>query len=359
MSENTTSKNNFGAWKIVLPSLIGLLVVGWMFYREFDASVFLSVDFGWKAALWLCVAVLCMVWRDLGYVIRIRILSENQLSWLQSLRVIMLWEFTSAITPSAVGGTSVALLYVHKEGLSVGRSSAIVMLTSFFDELYFVLMMPLVWLLVGERLFEVVGNEAWGTGLFWVAVLGYSFKTLWTLALGYGLFINPRGLSRLVYKLFHLPFLRRWKRGAARAAVDIVSASREMKGKPMSYWLKVFLSTVLSWTGRYWVVNALLLMFFLVNEHFLIFARQLVMWIALLVSPTPGGSGIAEYMFGEFLGEFVPISGFAVVLALLWRLISYYPYLVVGALLVPKWLSDNFKSEKKPISKPAETQPTA
>jgi len=28
------------------------------------------------------------------------------------------------------------------------------------------------------------------------------------------------------------------------------------------------------------------------------------MWIILLVSPTPGGSGIAEFVFSDFLGDF-------------------------------------------------------
>ena len=83
------------------------------------------------------------------------------------------------------------------------------------------------------------------------------------------------------------------------------------------------------------------------HEHFLVFARQLVMWIALLVSPTPGGSGVAEFMFDKFLGEFIPIAGLSVALALLWRLVSYYPYLAIGALVVPKWLNDKF-GKKRP-----------
>jgi hypothetical protein len=32
----------------------------------------------------------------------------------------MLWEFTSAITPSTVGCTAVAVLFIHKERISVG-----------------------------------------------------------------------------------------------------------------------------------------------------------------------------------------------------------------------------------------------
>jgi uncharacterized protein (TIRG00374 family) len=82
----------------------------------------------------------------------------------------------------------------------------------------------------------------------------------------------------------------------------------------------------------------------------MIFARQLVMWILMLVTPTPGGSGVAEFTFDIFLGDFIPITGFAIALALLWRMITYYPYLLIGALMMPKWISDKFgskNSEKK------------
>ena len=72
------------------------------------------------------------------------------------------------------------------------------------------------------------------------------------------------------------------------------------------------------------------------------------MWVIMLISPTPGGSGIAEYIFGGFLGEFIPI-GMAPAMALLWRLISYYSYLIIGAILLPIWVRRVFK--KSPIHK--------
>ena len=99
-----------------------------------------------------------MLFRDIGYILRLMILTDGEFTFRKALRVIMLWEFTSAITPSAIGGTSVAILYVNKEGLSVGRSSAVVMATSFLDELYFILMFPLL-------LFIVKPSTLFSTGL--------------------------------------------------------------------------------------------------------------------------------------------------------------------------------------------------
>ena len=129
--------------KIVLPILIGLGVVAWFIIREIDTDALGQLNFTWRALFWLLIAWCCMIGRDLGYIIRIRILSENDLTWRQAFRVIMLWEFTSAITPSTVGGTAVAVVFIHKEGISVGRSTSIVLATSFLDELYFVIMFPL------------------------------------------------------------------------------------------------------------------------------------------------------------------------------------------------------------------------
>ncbi|MDR0567251.1 MAG: flippase-like domain-containing protein, partial [Prevotellaceae bacterium] len=114
------------------------------------------------------------------------------------------------------------------------------------------------------------------------------------------------------------------------------------KHRPPAFWLKSFAATFVSWTSRYWVVNALFLAFFAVHDHLLIFARQLVMWIMMLVSPTPGGSGFAEFVFKQFLGDFIPVAGLTVIIALLWRLITYYLYLLIGVVIVPGWIKNKF-----------------
>ena len=334
----------------IWPILIGLAAVIWLLQRDFDPEIFKDIRFTWQTACWILVALLFMVGRDLGYMIRIRVLSDWKLTWLQAFRVVMLWEFTSAVTPGAVGGTSVATIYVHKEGISVGRSSAIVMVTSLLDEFYFVFMFPLLLLLVGMgELFAIPDSPGWTHGLIMVALIGYSIKLIWVLVLSYGLFLNPRGLSKLIYRIFHLPLLRRWRRGAGKAALDIVVSSKEMKSRKPKFWINALLSTFLSWTSRYWVVNFMFLAFFAVHDHFLIFARQLVMSIILLVSPTPGGSGVAEFTFDIFLGDFIPIAGFAIALTFLWRLISYYPYLAIGAIMFPRWMKRHFSRKQHEV----------
>lgn len=331
--------------KAIYPIAIGLAVVGYMLYRDLNADVFNDIHFSWWSIFWLLVAVVFMLGRDVGYMIRIRVLSNNELNWAQAFRVIMLWEFTSAITPSAVGGTSVAIIYVHKEGISVGRSSAIVMLTSFLDELYFIIMFPLLMLLVGvDNLFNIAASGGMlAKGLMTFALVGYCLKFAYVVVLSYGLFFNPRGLKWLLMKLFKLPWLRRWKMGAHSAGNDIIESSLAVRKNGFGFWFKAGASTFLSWTSRYLVANALIVAFFAVSDQFLLFARQLVMWIMMLVMPTPGGSGFAEYIFTNYCSDLIEVPaalqlGAAALIAFLWRGVTYYPYLAIGAIVFPRWL---------------------
>lgn len=334
--------------KIIYPVIIGLVVVVYMLAKEVNVETFKMIDFTWISAICLCIAGVMMLIRDFAYIVRLKILADDKLSWKKCFRIVMLWEFTSAITPSAIGGTSVAILYVHKEGLDLGRSSAIVMSTSFLDELYFIIMFPfLLFILDFNKLFMLDNSDSvFVDSLLYFAIGGYIVKSLYLLVLSYGLFYNPRGLKWLLLWIFKLPVLRRWKHGVNKAGTDIIQSSREMRKKPFSFWFKAFMATVLSWTARYWLVNVMLIAFWIGKysfaDHLIVFGRQLVMWIMMLVSPTPGGSGFSEWVFMQYFGDFIPSAGMAAALALLWRLISYYPYLFIGVYLLPRWIKKNF-----------------
>ncbi len=337
--------------KIILPVLIGLAVVAWFITREIDTDALKTLHFTWKSVFWLFIAWCFMLGRDLGYMIRIRILSEKDLNWLQAFRVIMLWEFTSAITPSTVGGTAVAVVFIHKEGITVGRSTSIVLATSFLDELYFVIMFPLILLIVGGKILFTTSLPGSGNALLnnlvIVSIIGYTVILAWVVFVGYGLFIDPDKIKKTINYLFRLPVLRRWKMSAEKAGDEIIDSSHELKKKPFGFWVKAFTATFLSWTSRYWVVNAILLAFFAIHDHFLIFARQLVTWIMMIISPTPGGSGFAEVILGRYISDTIPgnpeYSGsISLAMAIIWRIISYYPYLIIGASIVPGWINRKF-----------------
>lgn len=345
--------------RIIIPILIGLGVVAWLISKEVSMDVLRHLHVNWWSVLWIFIAWCFMIGRDLGYMIRIRVLSENDLTWKQAFRVIMLWEFTSAITPSTVGGTAVAVVFVHKEGISVGRSTSIVLATSFLDELYFVIMFPLILLIVGKDVLFTTSLQGTGpallNNLIIVSAISYIIILAWVLFVGYGLFVDPGKIKETLLYIFRLPVLRRWKMSAGKAGDDIISSSLELKKKPAGFWVKAFTATFLSWTSRYFVINAILVAFFAVKDHLLIFARQLVTWIMMIISPTPGGSGFAEVILGRYITDAIPADpayagGIALVITIIWRIISYYPYLIIGASITPGWIQRKFvkhSSKKK------------
>ena len=349
LNEKENLEKKISPKKVIIPAIVGVLAVfGMLYYQIKDKHVsFDVINFTGITVLFLVIAALFMMLRDIGYMARFKVLSENKVTWFQAFRVIMLWEFASAISPSAIGGTGVAVVFVHKEGISVGKSTAIVMATSFLDEMYFLIMFPLMVFAVGPDTLFAIGNA---TGLnfdnqfFYFAVIGYLIKFAYILFISYGLFINPVIIKKTILAIFSLKPLRRWRNEARRAGLDIISNSHELRRKPFGFWFKAAGATFISWTARYWVVNAIFVAFFAMkNNHFLLFAKQLVMWIMMLVSPTPGGSGFSEYVFSEYLKDFMPqVAGIAIITAFVWRLLTYYPYLIAGVIIGPKWLRDKF-----------------
>lgn len=341
MSQHRKILSLFRFRRIIIPVVIGLAVASYLLYDSFDKEVFSQVHLSWKSYLWLFCALLLMGVRDVSYMYRIRLLTDKQLSWRKSFDVIMLWEFASSVTPSVVGGSAVALFIVNKEGINMGKTTAIVMITALLDELFYIIMVPIVFILVGGSKLFIAAREivifGMTLGSKQIFIVGYLFILMLTSIIVYGVFINPRGFKWILLKVFKLPFLRKWRTKAQETGDEIIITSKEMKGKPFGFWFKAFFATFFSWTARFWVVNFLILAFVSVNDHFIIYARQLVMWVIMLISPTPGSSGVAEFAFSDFLGDFIT-PGLSPTLAILWRLFSYYPYLFIGAIILPYWI---------------------
>jgi uncharacterized protein (TIRG00374 family) len=338
-------KRNLSPGRILIPIILGLGMVTWLIYREVEPDTFGFFKWSISAVFWILVSLMMMVVRDLAYMWRIRILTDRKISWRNVFDVIMLWEFSSAVSPGIVGGTGPAIYFLYKEGINSGKSTAVVLTAIFLDELFFIIAVPLMIWVFGTMAFPQEKLSFLGNLVvyFWI---GYGVIFIYTLLLIYALFINPHTIKKLLSWIFLLPFLKRWRFRIRKLSNQLIITSEEFKGKNFRFWMKAFTATVLSWTGRYWVINFLFVAFFLqhlgIYEHFLIYARQLTMWIILLISPTPGGSGIAEFIFKDFLGDIIPNAGWAVPLALLWRLITYYPYLLIGAIVLPRWLRKVF-----------------
>jgi uncharacterized protein (TIRG00374 family) len=338
--------HGFSVWKILLPVFIGIGVIIFMLTREFDPDDLKQVSITGHTVFWIFIAFCFMLGRDIGFTIRYRYLTEKQLSWKQCIKVTLLAEFGTAITPSVVGGSTMAVVFLTKEKIPVGRSTAMVFVTLLLDEMFFVVTFPILLLFIPfNTLFS--DHTALGSSVLALFIVAYIIKMALCTILIIGLFFKPQAIRWLIIKLFRLPFLRRWHKSAVKAGDDLVVSSREIRGKRFTFWWPLITATILSWCSRYLVVNAIFMAFFTARDNLLIFARQFIMWIVMVVSPTPGGSGFSEFIFKQYLSEFIPLAGVVPLIILLWRLLTYYNYLLAGALIVPGWIKKSFGKKEE------------
>lgn len=339
----------FSGWRIFIAVFIGMSVSVYLISDDFSLSTYKALTWTFNSLLFLILAIIFEAIRDIAYMYRIRLMTDGRINWKQSFQVIMLWEFASALTPSVVGGSAVALYIVNKEIVNIGKSTAIVMITALLDEMFYIVMVPIVIIFIGsDELFVNTEFNLFNIGSFpteTVFVIGYSFILLLTSIIFFAIFFRPKLFKSLLNSLFSIPILKRWKVKANRTGDEIMITSEQMKDRNFSFWVKAFGSTLISWTARFAVINMLILVLMGEGNQILIFARQLIMWVILLISPTPGGSGIAEYMLPKFIGEFM--GPFGNEIALSWRFLSYYSYLFIGSIVLPIWLQRVYKNKIK------------
>lgn len=348
VSKNEEVLKSLSLSKIIWPVLIGLAVILFMVFRQFDMNEFSKIK--WDTKLWtfLAIAVLIYVIRHLFYAIRLVILSDHDFTFKHAVELVFIWEFASAISPTSIGGSAVAVFFLSQEKISAAKAVSIVLYTVIVDTLFFLISMLFLLAIFGPTLIRPEMTSMFvGYGitfmLVWLFMLFYGGILLW------GLF-RPRMIKRLLMGLAKWPFIRRFKHSLYQTGQDVVTTSSELRKKPLGFHIKAIICTIGAWVCRFLTVNFIILALIEVDwsfmQHFLVYARSQTMYILTQFSPTPGGSGVMEYMFSGFFKDFIS-QGLGSVAALLWRLITYYPYLIIGALIIPAWVSRVLKRKKK------------
>ncbi|MDX5478529.1 MAG: lysylphosphatidylglycerol synthase domain-containing protein, partial [Cyclobacteriaceae bacterium] len=221
--------------------------------------------------------------------------------------------------------------------------------TAILDNLFFVIGAPIILFLAKGNIFPVSRVMEMKLGkslevLFWTS---YGLYALYSIVMAAALFFRPRVFKWVLLKLYSIKWLRKWKHSANEYGNQIIEASKELIGKNYKYWLPIIGATIFIWSSRYLMLNSLIGAYesLTISEHVIIFARQVIMWIVMMISPTPGSSGTAEFFFAQFFTQF--LSGYTFVTSILWRLLSYYPYLLLGAIFLPRWIKQVFFKKKE------------
>jgi len=333
----------------MLPIFIGAAVLIYFIVNEIDWQDFVEISWNTKMGFWVGLAALFLMIRHLAYAMRLRILSQGAFSWLKSIQLIFIWEFSSAVSPTAVGGSAAALFVLSREKISAARVTAIVLYTAILDTIFFVGSLPILYFIFGASIIrpeftDFANLDNWGRSFF----LAYFFMAIYGLFFFYGLFIKPEGLKKIALWITDFRLFNRWKEKAKKLGDDFVIASKEMSENGFSFGLKAFLATATAWSSRFILLNCLMIGFQqdIPTDLFTqgaLYSRLETMFVLMAFSPTPGGAGVAEILFHSFVYDYIPNTTTSSIVAIIWRFFTYYLYILIGAFVIPAWIRNLVK----------------
>ena len=335
--------NSISPSKVVLPIIIGLAVIGYIVNRQLKWDEISQISWTGHASFWIGISILVYIIRHMLIAWRLRLLSDYEFSWKKSIELVFILEFASAVSPTNFGGSAVGFFMLIQEAISGARATAIVVYTIVADTIIFVVTLPLLALFIGMKAFrpELAMDSQFdglGTtlGIVWLIMAVYGLLFL------YGLFIQPKHLKWLLQKFASWKIFRRSSERIQKAADDIEVTALAIKEKPWTFHAHAAWMTFLQWICRFFSITAILIAFSpdlraSLMDHIILLSRGESLYAVTAYSPTPGGSGVAELIFSRFYSDYIE-SSIAILSAIFWRTITYYPYLFLGVIIIPNWI---------------------
>ena len=298
---------------------------------------------------WLVIpAALCfiaMIFLEYGkYVLMIKKVAKpgafsGKELWILAFKTVMLGRYYDKITPAAVGGQPAQILQMRKTGkIETGMATAIPIFSMIAGQIMF--------LAVAIPCFLFTDIGAKNPVLVATAWFGLLFYAFWpVMVVGTMFFPKPTAkLINFIVRFFaKIKLIKHRDEAIKRVEQEVGDYARNVKlltKKPAvsgSVFLMSLLSNVLMSSIPYFVLKA-----FGGDIDFIeCFLLTISVEAAVYFAPTPGNSGVAE---GTFYVVFSRLStGYVFWAMMLWRLFSYYIYIIVGPLI---YLS-NYLSKKR------------
>ncbi|MEA4998459.1 MAG: lysylphosphatidylglycerol synthase transmembrane domain-containing protein [Candidatus Limiplasma sp.] len=323
------------SWQLlyILATLIVLLILGGS-----DAQLAALFSGGLPIQrLWLVLCALAMIgfwlFQTFSYQYIARIVEAKTSLW-TSLRITLLGEYYSAITPFASGGQPMQVGYYRRYGVTAAKA-AMIIAVRYVGYISAICICYIVSVAVsGARIlaeFPLV---------FWLTAAGFlvNFASIVMVA---GLLWRPSLVERAGMWVIRLwtcfkPFAskrEKWEHSFRGGMQEFSLAAQCIRANPLRCLVAMaimLISVFCMFSVAYLVYRALGLT---QNHYFELFAMQLFLYLATSFAPTPGATGATEGGFYLFFAMVFP-QGLLYSAMLVWRLFTYYSHLLIGGVLV-------------------------
>ncbi|MGE5573504.1 MAG: lysylphosphatidylglycerol synthase transmembrane domain-containing protein [Bacteroidota bacterium] len=254
-----------------------------------------------------------------------------------ALRITLAGAFAACVTPFDTGGEPLQVYLLHRHGIGAGESTAVIAvktIVSSLARLALALIFP-VWYVVGRRSWDLPG------GLEVALFIGLVLYILVLTLMGF-FAIYPESVGAVLDRVLHNRFAMRIIPAHAADFLlekvktevrDFRAAFRMFVRERRPALVAVSILSLVSWAMAF-SIPVLVLRGLGVDPPF---AQTMgvagIFYLAAAYAPTPGSSGAAEASLAVLFGSIVPFRLLGV-FVLLWRGVTYYLTLFVGAVAV-------------------------
>ena len=246
------------------------------------------------------------------------------------VKVVLSNYFLAVLTPGATGGAIAQVMFMRRAGVSVARSTVIILVRTIMSIFFLIVMLP-IFMKQDEAITSWVPMPV----IMTVSVIFIAIPVA-AVAL-----MRTNYPKRIIY-YFSRYFRHERRRQAFRLYYDFRQAVYIMGKQPVMV-LRAFIESGVSLTFIYMTVPAYFLGLQFPFDLVQMMGRMYLLNLVLYFSPTPGGSGIAEAGFVALFNHLVP-SGTVGILAVLWRFTAEYLPFVLGAFITLRAFGSNVLS---------------
>ena len=246
------------------------------------------------------------------------------------VKVVLSNYFLAVLTPGATGGAIAQVMFMRRAGVSVARSTVIILVRTIMSIFFLIIMLP-IFMKQDEAITSWVPMPV----IMTVSVIFIAIPVA-AVAL-----MRTNYPKRIIY-YFSRYFRHERRRQAFRLYYDFRQAVYIMGKQPVMV-LRAFIESGVSLTFIYMTVPAYFLGLQFPFDLVQVMGRMYLLNLVLYFSPTPGGSGIAEAGFVALFNHLVP-SCTVGILAVLWRFTAEYLPFVLGAFITLRAFGSNVLS---------------
>lgn len=339
--------------ELIITIAINVLIVGYIAVMEFGSEAkgapnLAALDVNLR---YLLLALACFVLALLMETLKYKsmmIASEGRYDTVGAFECALLGKYYDNITPLGAGGQPFQIYYLKKRGLSTGSSAALPIAGFLGLQLAFVLIAAVVFIFNGS----VTDSTPAIRVSAYIGLAFYLFVPICIIL--FAIIPNTFGkmvsaVAKILSKLHIVKNYDKAVGGIFSSLGEYTQSLKMLSIHPHLLFKVIFFSVIYQlaiMTIPFYVLRA----FGGTSDWWTVFSLVVFIYAAITIIPTPGNAGAAE---GSFYAVFSSLtSAYLFWAMIIWRLLVYYSWLLLGLLLFAKSaVGAKHLSPKRPLPK--------